>query len=216
MRGTGWLVGLIVIGLLIVGALQPHTVQRPATDRLGPDAGERVSDYVVRARSTLPDAGSGATGPRWALVSFAAERTPADALAAAGGVRISQVLHRVPIPRVQTDLIPVAVPDDPRAVLDSAQFAASRLALATQPDPRRQAVARVSVARLADGCSCVVGLVVRGTVDRLRDVATRPVVRAVEALPPDAVYGRFAVVPLLPGQTDVVTPGPDDGPVPEP
>ena len=216
MRGVGWLAGLIVIGLLVVAARQPHTLDRPATDRLGPDSGERVSDYVMRARSTLPEPGSGAVGPRWALVSFAAERTPADALAAAGGVRISQVLYRVPIPRVQTDLVPVAVPDDPRAVLDSAQFAAARVAPDGRPDPRRQQIARVSAARLGAGCACVVGLVVRGDVDRLRVLAARPVVRAVEALPADAVYGRFAVVPLLPEQADTVVPGPDDGPVPEP
>jgi hypothetical protein len=36
----------------------------------------------------------------------------------------------------------------------------------------------------------------------------------VEALPPDAVSGKFAVEPLLPEHIDVVGPLPDDGPVP--
>jgi hypothetical protein len=45
-------------------------------------------------------------------------------------------------------------------------------------------------------------------------VAGRDGVRAVEALPPDAVSGKFAVEPLLPEYIDVVGPLPDDGPVP--
>lgn len=38
-------------------------------------------------------------------------------------------------------------------------------------------------------------------------------VRAVEALHADAVFGRFAIRPLLPEHAETVSPGPDDGAV---
>jgi hypothetical protein len=55
---------------------------------------------------------------------------------------------------------------------------------------------------------------VRGTPAELTELAGRADVRAVQALPPDAVSGKFAVEPLLPEYVDVVAPLPDDGPVP--
>lgn len=45
-------------------------------------------------------------------------------------------------------------------------------------------------------------------------MADQPWVRAVEALPPDAVWERFAVRPLQPQQVDAAYPLPDGGPVP--
>ena len=50
--------------------------------------------------------------------------------------------------------------------------------------------------------------------ERLTEVADRADVRAVQALPPDVVSGKFAVEPLLPEYVDVVAPLPDDGDVP--
>ncbi|SUE29753.1 Uncharacterised protein [Nocardia farcinica] len=82
-------------------------------------------------------------------------------------------------------------------------------------DERYRRVLGVAAQRLTDGCACAVGVVVRGPLDRLRTLAENPAVRAVEALPADAIAGRFGVVPLLPEHVDVVAPGPDDGPVPD-
>ena len=59
--------------------------------------------------------------------------------------------------------------------------------------------------------ACVIGLVVRAPTAVLADIAATDGVRAVEALPADAVAGRFSVSPLLPEHVDVVLPGPDDG-----
>ena len=67
---------------------------------------------------------------------------------------------------------------------------------------------------MLDGCACVVTVVVRGTAAELTEVADRADVRAVQALPPDVVSGKFAVEPLLPEYVDVVAPLPDDGDVP--
>ena len=56
---------------------------------------------------------------------------------------------------------------------------------------------------------------VRADLPRLNAVAALPGVRAVQALPADAVSGGFAVNPLLPAQSELAVPGPDTGPVPE-
>ncbi|MGN0100975.1 MAG: hypothetical protein ACI39C_08555 [Dietzia sp.] len=79
---------------------------------------------------------------------------------------------------------------------------------------RAAAAAALTAARIRAGEPAVVGLLVRGTTDQLRAVAEQPGVRAVDALAPDAVYGRFAVRPLLPQQRDAAVPLPDDAPVP--
>lgn len=206
---------VVLLGLAIVvaGVVRAPREGVVLTDRVGPEQGEQVSDYLDRARATL----DGAAEPRYALVSFTAEIAPWQVATVAAGVRVSQVLYRVPIPRVQTTLVPVSVPDDPWALLQSAGLAARALDNPTTvytADERRQRIDVVSAARLEDGCACIVGLVVRGTSAQLGEIATRSGVRAIEALPVDAVFGRFAVAPLLPQQTDVVAPGPDDGEVP--
>lgn len=206
---AGAVVALVVVVLVAGIASKPNDASI-ATDRLGPDQGEPVDAYLERARATLGETGE----PRYALVSFATELTPEAAVQVAGNVRISQVLHRVPIARVQTRLVVIDVPDSSAAVLESAKSAASQLLSTPARDDRGTRVDRVSGARLAQGCACVVGLTVRGTTQQLTELAQRNDVRAVEALPADAVFGRFAVVPLLPEQTDVVGPGPDDGEIP--
>lgn len=206
---------VVLLGVLIVvaGVLRAPREGVVTTDRLGPEQGEQVSDYLDRAHRSL----DGAAEPRFALVSFSSEIAPWEVATVAAGVRVSQVLYQVPIPRVQTTLVPVSVPDDPWALLQSAGIAARALGSSTTvdvTDERRRRIDVVSAARLEDGCACIVGLVVRGTSAQLDEIATRAGVRAVEALPVDAVFGRFAVAPLMPQQTELVAPGPDDGEIP--
>jgi hypothetical protein len=74
-------------------------------------------------------------------------------------------------------------------------------------------VTRVVASRLASGCACVVGVVVRGPVPQLRTVADDDRVRAVQVLPADA-GARFTVAPLLPEQTVGGAPVPDTAAVP--
>ncbi|OZF45597.1 hypothetical protein CH293_21835 [Rhodococcus sp. 14-2470-1b] len=211
-----------VVLLFAVGIANP--VPRPGvnTDTLGPDTGEAVAEYVARAEESLavdstdPDSAGSDSEMHWALVSFDAEVSPARAYDAARNVRIAQVLLRVPIERVQTQVITVGVPGTEASVLGSAAVAGSRLHGSTGQWDRQAQIDAVSSARLVEGCECVVGLIVRGSGGQLRTVDTGNGVRAVEALPPDAIAGRFAVRALLPDYVDVVGPLPDDGPVPAP
>ncbi|WP_306359414.1 hypothetical protein [Nocardia sp. CC227C] len=217
--GSGVRAGIVVGGavfvvlVLVLGWAQPPVRSVVTTDRLGPDHGERVSDYLDRARESLRGTDS---DPRWALVSFAAP-IPAERIPAyTGGLRVAQVLLHVDIPRVYTPVTAITVPSGDAPAVASARSAAALLRsdADTSPDSRSAAVLRVAAARLAAGCACVVGLNIRGTLDQLRNLAARTDIRAVESLPVDAGGGTYALVPLLPRHRDYVVSGPDDGPVP--
>ncbi|GAB2672732.1 hypothetical protein [Nocardia goodfellowii] len=219
----GVLSGVVAVGaaalMFALGTLHPPRPLGVGTDRLGPERGEAVSDYLARARVSLD--GTDAQ-EHWALVSFTTELPPAAIPAHSGGIRIGQVLHRVPIPRVQTPIVTVGVPAGDAVAVASADNAAWQLQAQLDRDvtlgvlgDRGLRATSVSIARLRAGCACTVGLVVRGTLTELRNLATGNDIRAVEALPADAVDGHFAVTPLLPAHTGTVGPAPDDGPVPE-
>ncbi|WP_280235308.1 hypothetical protein [Nocardia cyriacigeorgica] len=209
-------VAVVVVVLIVVGAGQPPRSDGVSTDRLGPEQGETVPDYLVRARDSLTGTD---TGERWALVSFTEYQTPQQLPGRAGGLRVGRVLYQVPLPRVQTQLVTVQVPAGDEVVLRSAEDAAwqlrDQLSRSVYVDERTEKVTTVSVDRLRAGCACAVGLIVRGNSDQLRNLATQNGIRAVEALPADAVAGGFAIVPLLPDATGTVAPSPDDGPVPD-
>lgn len=198
--------------VLALGVANPPRTTSIATDRLGPDGGEAVASYLARAGTSVSGTD---TGQHWALVALGPEATADRAYRLADGVRISQMIFRVPLDRVQTQLIGVDVPANEEAVRRSSGVAAGRLQGSAGEWDRQARIDAVSAGRLADGCACVVGMTVRGDVEMLRALTSRPGVRAVEALPSDAVYGRFAVTPLLPEHVDTVMPGPDDGEVPE-
>ncbi|OZC64915.1 hypothetical protein CH306_20195 [Rhodococcus sp. 15-725-2-2b] len=216
-RGVSGVLGGVVVAALVIGALavighlNPVRQSIVSTDRLGPDSGEQVAEYLARAEESLR---SDTTEPRWGSVSFDRELTAEQVRTVADGVRISQVLVRVPLDRVQTPILTVGVPGSERSVLNSTARAASLAAASFGVGDRQAQIAAVSQRRLLDGCACVVTVVVRGTPAELTELAGRPDVRAVQALPPDAVSGKFAVEPLLPEYVDVVGPLPDDGLVP--
>ncbi|OZD75044.1 hypothetical protein CH273_26680 [Rhodococcus sp. 05-339-2] len=216
-RGVSGVLGGVVVAALVIGALAVIGHRNPvrqsivSTDRLGPDSGEQVTEYLARAEESLR---SDTTEPRWGSVSFDRELTAEQVRTVADGVRISQVLVRVPLDRVQTPILTVGVPGSERSVLNSTARAASLAAASFGVGDRQAQIAAVSQRRLLDGCACVVTVVVRGTPAELTELAGRPDVRAVQALPPDAVSGKFAVEPLLPEYVDVVGPLPDDGLVP--
>lgn len=212
--------------VLVLGATNPPTPAAITTDRLGPDSGELVADYLARADESLE--GPDGEDVRWALVSFDSEVTTSQADTTVQAVHtdtvnpgtgnpntaISQVWFRVPIDRVQTPIVAVGVAGA-ESIARSPGYAAARLYGTTGEWDRQGRIDAVSAYRLAQDCACVVGVTVRGPQSDLAALAAVPGVRAVEALPADAVYGRFAVRPLLPEQTVAVTPGPDDGDVPE-
>ncbi|MEV4157206.1 hypothetical protein AB0J48_29730 [Nocardia salmonicida] len=197
--------------LLVVAFREPPPASAVATDRLGPAPGEQVQRYLDDARASL---GGDGADQHWALVSFSEYLTPQQIPATAEGLRVSGVIQHVPVDRVQTPVITVATPAGDEPVVKSAEAAAGLVAAQQFRDQRSAEIARLTESRLRAGCACTAGIVVRGTLPQLRDLATRSGVRAVQALPADAVAGRFAVSPLLPGSTDTVAPTPDDGPVP--
>lgn len=201
----------LVVFIVLLGVLNPPRNAGVFTDRLGPEQGEQVADYLARARDSLTGTDA---ADHWALVSFTEPLVPEQIPSHSAGLRISQVLYRVPIPRVQTPLVAVPVPAGDEAAVASAESAAWLLPPNT-PDERATRITALSAARLRSGCACTVGLVLRGPLAGLRNIASQNGIRAVEALPADAVAGRFGVVPLLPDQLDVVLPGPNDGPVPD-
>lgn len=214
--GIGITAGALPVLIVLLGVLNPPRSEGVFTDRLGPDQGEPVADYLARARDSLQGADD---AEHWALVSFT-EHLPTTALPdTARGLRVGQVIYHVPIDRVATPLVAVQVPANDRALLRSGEDAASELLdrrqRGTDPDERTSRVLDVSITRLRENRACAVGLVVRAPPNRLRELADDPGIRAVQALPADAVAGRFAVAPLFPTETDIVGPMPDDGPVPE-
>ncbi len=203
---------VVVVGLVVLlGVLNPPREAGVFTDRLGPERGEQVADYLARARDSLHGTDD---GEHWALVSFTEAIAPEQIPPHSGGLRIAQVLYQVQIPRVQTPLVAVPVPAGDAAAVTSAE-AAAWLLPRPGPDERSTRIIALSAARLRAGCPCTVGLILRGPLDRLRNLAAQNGIRVVQALPADAVAGRFAVVPLLPDQLDTALPGPDDGPVPD-
>lgn len=202
----------VVVGL---GAANPPQPGRVGTDALGPESGESVASYLQRADASLADASpDDSARSRWALVSFDVPLTTSDLLDIVGELRVSQVSFRVPVERVQTPIVAVQVPDNDIAVHRAPAIAAARLQAGIVGHDRGSQVAAYSAARLAGDCACVVGATVWAPLDRLRPLTAVPGVRAVQALPGDAVAGSFSVNPLLPSQASAVVPGPDDGPVP--
>ena len=212
----------VVVGVAaVVGVGFANPVPTPPirTDTLGPDSGEAVPDYLDRARDSV----ASVDGPVWALVSFTKALTVDDVMtttssvqvpgAEVSGVRVSRVMFRVPIERVQTPLMSVPVPDNDESVRRSPGVAATRLVSLGGTD-RQQQVALASAKQLSAGCACAVGVLVRATPEGLEAIEHDSNVRAVEALPSDASPWLAAVRPLLPEYVDVVAPGPDDGPVP--
>ncbi|KZE98625.1 hypothetical protein A2J03_13450 [Rhodococcus sp. EPR-157] len=218
VRGVAEACALVVVTLVlfaVVGVMIPLPQPGVNTDRLGPDNGETVANYTSRSVQSVQDAAAD-EDLHWALVSFAAATSPATAYESAGGTRIAQVLIRVPMDRVQTPSIVVGVPGTEQSVLASEDTAASGLHGSTGQWDRQSQIDAASLPRLAAGCDCVVGLVVHASGISLRSIQATSGVRTVEALPSDAVAGRFAVRALLPDYVDVVGALPDDGPIPPP
>ncbi len=211
VAGFGGAAAALVVLILVLGWANPPRASVIGTDRLGPDSGEAVADYLAAAHDSLR---GDDVDEHWALVALTTGIVPADIPETVAGLRVSQVIYHVPIDRVYTPAITVPTPANDAAVIDSARAAAGVLDNSRSSDPRTTRIITVMAARLHAPCPCAVNLVVRGHLDQLRKLSGRHGIRTVQALPPDASAGAFAVMPLLPEQTDTAVPGPDDGPIP--
>lgn len=184
-RRPAWVMWLSVVCLValaaaVVALANTDRMSRPTAvngDVLGPQNGETVDSYIVRAGQTLAEDGDGR--PRWALVS---PESPADVAA------LTALFTGDPELRVSTLLSggvqwPVPEPSVGHRREDVFTAVRHRVALSAGiPDN--------------DEAMRITGIVVRGTTGQLRTLASAPGVRAVEALPGDAVYGRFGMRPL--------------------
>jgi hypothetical protein len=219
-RRTHWAVLAVLVaalGVAVVVAGRPgEPLPVTGVQRLGPEAGEPVAHYLRRAGASLPALESESI---WALVQLEDYLTPGRAAELAQGIRLSRVVLRVPLPRVQTALIIRDLPGQ-RPVVELTEAlrsaAQDRAAVAAQnvPGGRSAAVAAVEATQLRGGCACVLAFLVFGDGEALQAVAIRPGVRAVHAALPDTPTQDLAISPLLPEQVDTAGPVPDDGPVP--
>lgn len=220
--GVGVVIVLALVAILT--ALRTELPRSPGvmSDAVGPDAGEPVGEYLARvaaAPSTGPDA------PRWALVSAARAWAVADAdrvgrdLPRVAGLIVQVPVDGVAMPVTEVVLAEPTTGEDSREPvfgrgLGRAADGLEAQAAASAGGDRGAETSALTAARIRAGEPAIIGMIVRGTDAQLRAVAAEPGVRAVEALPADAVRGRFAVRPLLPQQTDSASPLPDLGPVP--
>ncbi|AYF79175.1 hypothetical protein D7D52_19145 [Nocardia yunnanensis] len=210
--GIGAAAALFAILIVVLGWAVPPRAAIISTDRLGPESGEPVADYLTRARKSLEGNDSAA---HWALLSFDAGITADRIPEFTGGLRISEVVYHVPVDRVATPIITIGVPAGIDTAVASVKAAAAQMESTATYDDRSGQVKALVAVRLRADCACAVGIVLAGPLTELRNLASHSGIRAVEALPADASAGVFAVSPLLPEQTVSASPSPDDGPVPQ-
>ena len=208
----------VTAGLYALGATHPPKRSAITSDRLGPENGASVRAYLDDAAAGLDRVG---TGARWALISLRAPVDDDQAWSLMSGTAASRVAFHVPIDGVATPSTFAAVTGD-RGSLATARVNAidevsgdAGSATDGAAVTRDGQVSSVTVGRLRSGCACIVAMVVRGAGPRLRSISASPLVRGVQVLPADASGGRFAVVALLPEQTDRVLPISDTAPVPQ-
>lgn len=206
-RGLG--TGLLIVALAallavvyVLGARVPDKGVFVSTDVLGPESGESAAEYRDRADRSLTER-QDPDEPRWALLTLAAPSTAAQAADAAGPVRISQVVFAPQVEGAPPGAVPLltvalAAPSPATTATELIILAESAAAQRLRLDDTvsgAEAVRGAAAAELDGTCGCVTALVVRGTPAELQAQADRPEVAAIEALPADAVYGRFAVRP---------------------
>lgn len=205
--------------------------------RVGVRQGDSVPDYIAAGRGELAgllaaEPGSAAPGQPYALVSFAGYLAPDRLTPVVGGVSLVQVHARVPLPRVQTQLVRITafrVPDDvtagmlataarkDREAADYRRLAAELTGAGAEVDRLRAvydsgaAVAEAEATAYRTRCSCVYAAVVRASPAALEQIAGRPEVRAVDPAPEVRRLDRTVFVAPLPEQRDVVRPPADDG-----
>jgi hypothetical protein len=176
-------VGLVVTVVALAGSERMSRPQAINGDMLGPDNSETVDDYLVRAGASVQEAetqaAQGSDEPRWALV------TP---LTPAGPEELAEIFSGMSALRVSTLMAGESrwqVPEPADGHRREDVFTASR-----------EQVAASAGVGLDDPSLDVLGVLVHATPADLRELDDRPGVLAVEALPPDAAYGRFGLRPV--------------------
>jgi hypothetical protein len=235
VRAAALLLVVAVGGTLYAGRSRPPAADPTTGDvvRVGVASGDQVPAYLARSRDELIDLSTRGTEETYALVALHAYTEPQLLGPLLQGVRTELVYARVPLPNVQTEIVSIpvnALPGDVEAAFRrvgarkqaeaaDAEWSAGKLA---GDDPRERElralyldIARVDRAESSAYrglCACAYGVVVRATPLRLRQLAARPGVRAVDAAPEVRRLDRTVFSPLRPELTAVVGPPADSGP----
>lgn len=243
---AGVLVLVAILGFVLRPAGTTPPVMSDALGPESGETVASYIERAARTLAGEPGDPGSAGADRWALVSLdeVLTATGAGEIADAAGIgRISQVEIYAPVADVAMPVLPAAVAapgsDDAgqsgplgRAVLSGvtnsqymldhpgAGVAAAGTAdgggAPSAGDARMRAQIDYTAGEALAGRRVVAGFIAHAGDEALDALARQPGVRAVEALPVDAVWGRFAVRPLLPEQRVAATPLRDTGEVPAP
>lgn len=195
----------------------------PDDGTLGPDLGERVSDYVKTTQARLRAAMPGSPdGTAVAVVSFAGYRTPEQVARSVGTLQVHRILYRAPValPEGPVKQAPVqdVIADSKRefrrlaAERDAEAKELRKVARTIENDPaqkaedlRNAAIAEREVAILRGPCACIYGVVVRARLRLLADALNLTAVRAIDVSNVDAKVEDFTFTALLPEDRAYVT-----------
>lgn len=208
------------------------TPSTPVAAYVGPRPGEPVATYLAEAQQRMSTLGAADPSQRrYAVVSFAAGQTAAQAGSLVGGTRPVRAFLQAPLPGGAGPVRAVAVQSlvvDLPAVLAKLRAAltasatevrnAAQAAAASNPAVAAQAQLLLGQAQaygneaaaLWDGCACVIGVVVDGTPRSLQQLATHDGVRAVDVAPAGVPLSGLETAPLPPSATRTA---PSTGPV---
>lgn len=184
---VGAVLALIVVVLVLSQDDRTNKPMDPNGDLLGQDRSESLTEYLARAEESL--AAAPAEEPAFALTTFtepADPQTAAEALTGVTRVNAMILLSAAPIP------LPEPTNDMDRT--DVFNLHLDRI------DHSLSGVGEVRAPREINS------VVVWDTGESLRELTEEPEVLAVEALPPDASWGRFGIRPVNVGAGDG-TPG---------
>lgn len=165
---------LVAAGVYAVGLATPAQPPVLQGDTLGLQPGEGWEEYEGRAEASLSES----SAPAFALVTFVAPQEPAEAARAVAPAGRVDALMLADAP---TQPIPEPPTGQTRAEVlarEAERLARAGAANGVELDPR-----------------AIVAVVVRDDGDTLRAIAGDDTVRAVEVLPPDAVWGTFGITP---------------------
>lgn len=164
---------LAVLGVTAIGMLAPAQQPGVQGDMLGPQPGEEMSEYVARAETSLQNAGAQSA---YALVTFDA---PCDPAAAARRVSIAARVDALLLVDAPAHPIPEPAGSEDRADVFAREA--------------QRAANRAQAKGVALNPTAIGAVVVYAPGDDLRAIAETAGVRAVEALPSDAVWGMFGI-----------------------
>jgi hypothetical protein len=201
--------------------------------RVGVATGDSIPAYVRASRAELASLARATPSiETYALVALSEYVSPARLTPIVRGTSLSEVLARVPLPDMQTEIVRLPaqrLPADAEAGMAAAadkkdrearNYRARGAGVAGDGQAERElrrlyetgaAVAQAEASAFRANCACLYAAVVRGTPAALGEITRRVGVRAVDPAPEVQRLERAVFLPPLPEQSDVVRPPTDVG-----